>query len=156
MGGAQKPDNKPRVSGPGAFARRSDMDGSQPIRAPSGGDYGDRQALENQQQAVSVPEGGPLGEGSSAGPPADLMGLLGGIDTQRPDEDITTGVKSTPTQTFTAQQAADALAEMIADLPEVSSGMLKMYQELRREAMNINQAPSFGEIPAFEGEGPVV
>lgn len=91
-GGYRQPANPAPVSGPGPLARRTDGGpGKQPIRVPSGGAYGDRQALEQMQQAapVAASPGGDVG----APEPADLMSQVVGFDqpTQQPDTPVTAG-----------------------------------------------------------------
>lgn len=93
-GGYRQPANPAPVSGPGALSRRTDGPqggGGQPVRAPSGGKYGERQALEQMQQAapLSASPGGDAG----APPTADLTEGLVGLDapTQQPDTPVTAG-----------------------------------------------------------------
>lgn len=78
------------VSGPGSLARRTDQE--QPIRLPSGGPYGQRKMLREQQQAAPLPAaGGPAGAAvpeSRAAPPA-ASNIFGA--TRRPGEPITAG-----------------------------------------------------------------
>lgn len=90
-GGYRQPGNPAPVSGPGALSKRTDGGPSQPVRTPSGGAYGERQQLEQLQQAapLSASPGGDAG----GGPPADLTeGLIGlGEPSQLPDEPVTAG-----------------------------------------------------------------
>lgn len=90
-GGYRQPGNPAPVSGPGALSKRTDGGPGQPVRAPSGGKYGERQELEQLQQAapVSASPGGDVG----APQPADITAGLVGFDapTQMPDEPITAG-----------------------------------------------------------------
>lgn len=92
-GGYRQPSNPAPVSGPGALSRRTDgpQGGGQPVRAPSGGAYGERQELEQLQQgaALSATPGGDVG----APTPADVTeGLIGfGEPSQMPDEPVTAG-----------------------------------------------------------------
>lgn len=92
-GGYRQPGNPAPVSGPGALSKRTDGGPSQPVRAPSGGAYGERQELENLQQAapVSASPGGDVG----APEMADLTEGLVGFDapTQMPDEPVTAGAE---------------------------------------------------------------
>jgi hypothetical protein len=91
-GGYRQPSSPAPVSGPGALSKRTDGGPSQPIRVPSGGAYGERQNLEQLQQAVPV-AASPGGEGAAPAAPvdvtADLIGL--GEPSQRPDEPVTAG-----------------------------------------------------------------
>lgn len=92
-GGARQPNNPAPVSGPGQLSRRTDGGpGSQkqPIRTPTGGNYGDATAMTQMQQAA------PLGAspGGDAPPPQDLAlppGVGFGEGTQNPDEPVTAG-----------------------------------------------------------------
>jgi hypothetical protein len=90
-GGYRQPGNPAPVSGPGALSKRTDGGPGQPVRAPSGGAYGERQALEQMQQAapLSASPGGDVG----APVPADLSEGLVGLDapTQAPDTPVTAG-----------------------------------------------------------------
>lgn len=92
-GGYRQPGNPAPVSGPGALSKRTDGGPSQPVRAPSGGKYGERQALEQMQQGapVSASPGGDVG----APEPADLTADLVGFDapTQMPDTPVTAGAE---------------------------------------------------------------
>ena len=93
-GGYQAPQRPAPVSGPGALSRRTDGGPGQPVRVASGGDYGDRTALVEQQKAAplaatgggssprAVPSGGGIHPGGIFGPtdhPAEP--LTAGIDT---------------------------------------------------------------------------
>lgn len=90
-GGYRRPNNPAPVSGPGALSKRTDGGPGQPVRTPSGGAYGERQALDQLQQAapLSASPGGDVG----APEPADITAGLVGFDapTQMPDEPVTAG-----------------------------------------------------------------
>lgn len=73
-GGYRRPRNPAPVSGPGAQSQRTD---GQPMRAPSGMDYGERQQLMAQQRARRLPEG------EGAPQPSPSQGQQGG-QTQAP------------------------------------------------------------------------
>lgn len=91
-GGYRQPSSPAPVSGPGALSKRTDGGPSQPIRVPSGGAYGERQNLEQLQQAVPVaasPGGGGAAPAAPVDVTADLIGL--GEPSQRPDEPVTAG-----------------------------------------------------------------
>jgi len=93
-GGYRQPGNPAPVSGPGALSRRTDGPqggGSQPVRAPSGGKYGDRQALEQLQQAapLSASPGGDVGAPEAAPIDANVIGF--DQPTQQPDTPVTAG-----------------------------------------------------------------
>lgn len=91
-GGYRQPSNPAPVSGPGALSRRTDGGPGQPVQAPSGGKYGERQELEQLQQAapVSASPGGDVGMPQPAG---DITAGLVGLDapTQEPDTPVTAG-----------------------------------------------------------------
>lgn len=90
-GGYRQPSSPAPVSGPGALSKRTDGGPGQPVRAPSGGAYGERKELEQLQQAapLSASPGGDVG----APPPVDVTeGLIGfGEPSQMPDEPVTAG-----------------------------------------------------------------
>ena len=90
-GGYRQPSSPAPVSGPGALSKRTDGGPGQPVRAPSGGAYGDRQALEQMQQAapLSASPGGDVG--APQGMPVDA-GVIGfDQPTQQPDTPVTAG-----------------------------------------------------------------
>jgi hypothetical protein len=90
-GGYRRPTNPAAVSGPGRLSRRTD--GRQPQMIASGGDYGERQEM--QQIQSGAPMNGDLGSGGAAAAPAgpDLSQLVPlDADTQRPMEDIMAGM----------------------------------------------------------------
>ena len=91
-GGYRQPNNPAPVSGPGAMSKRTDGGpGKQPVRAPSGGAYGERQNLEQLQQGAPL-SASPGGDAAS-GPPVDqTAGLIGlGEPSQQPDVPVTAG-----------------------------------------------------------------
>jgi hypothetical protein len=91
-GGYRQPGNPAPVSGPGALSKRTDGGpGKQPVRVPSGGAYGERQELEQMQQAapVSASPGGDVGAPQMADITAGLVGF--DAPTQMPDEPVTAG-----------------------------------------------------------------
>ena len=96
-GGPRQPAQPAAVSGPGALSARTDGGAGskrQPIRAASGGNYGEHGALESQQQGAPLPdESGGSGGGASAGPSAAPSGGPPGLfgPTNRPQEAITAG-----------------------------------------------------------------
>ena len=88
-GGYRQPSSPAPVSGPGALSKRTDGGPGQPVRAPSGGAYGERQNLEQLQQAAPL-SASPGGEAAPVGDvTADLVGF--GAPTQMPDEPVTAG-----------------------------------------------------------------
>lgn len=91
------------VSGPGRMSSRTDLSpqGSaasrgQPVRVASGGAYGDRQRLEQQQQAAPLAAGRDPGQhdprvvDAATGPVSAAEGVFG--PTQRPGEPNTAGI----------------------------------------------------------------
>jgi hypothetical protein len=97
-GGPRTPNHPAPVSGPGALSRRTDGgpgNAKQPIRVPTGGNYGDATAsLQTQQGAPLAASPG----GDQAGAAPGLLQGLGlpegpglGEGTQRPDEPVTAG-----------------------------------------------------------------
>lgn len=93
-GGYRRPAHPAPVSGPGALSRRTD--GRQPQMIASGGDYGERQAMQGIQSGA--PMSGDIGSGgmaASAGgmampDPSSLVPM--NADSQRPMEAITAGM----------------------------------------------------------------
>lgn len=124
-GGYQRPANPAAVSGPGALSQRTD--GAVPQMLPSGGDYGDRQALAEQQSAAPMTpgQGGPPG-GAGGGPSPTASGPPGFgpggafSPTERPGEPLTAGVdwgegpgavqSSLPEDPYTVAKALYALS----------------------------------------------
>lgn len=89
------PRKRKPVSGPGALSQRTDL--SQPIRAPSGGPYGQRKMLEDAQRAAPLPagSGGPPSPAAlPAGPGAAATDIFG--PTKRPGEPVTAGAPLGP------------------------------------------------------------
>jgi len=81
------------VSGPGALSQRTD--GKVPTALPTGGDYGDRKALAEQQSAAPMtPQGGGGGGALAAGRPAPGAQFGGSAfsPTGRPGEPMTAGL----------------------------------------------------------------
>lgn len=94
-GGYRQPGSPAPVSGPGAMSKRTDGGpGKQPVRAPSGGQYGDRQDLQQLQQAapVAASPGGDVGAPEAAPVDANVIGF--GQPTQQPDTPVTAGAAS--------------------------------------------------------------
>lgn len=97
-GGSRTPSSPAPVSGPGALSRRTDGGPSQPIRVPTGGQYGDATQLRQDQQAAPL----------AASPGGDQVapGLLAGLTlptgpafnapTQQPGVPVTDGAASGP------------------------------------------------------------
>lgn len=91
-GGYRQPSSPAPVSGPGALSKRTDGGpGKQPIRTPSGGAYGDRQSLEQMQQAapLAASPGGDVGAPQAAPVDANVIGF--DQPTQQPDTPVTAG-----------------------------------------------------------------
>jgi hypothetical protein len=91
-GGYRQPGNPAPVSGPGALSKRTDGGPGQPVRTPSGGKYGERQALEQMQQAAPV-SASPGGDMGAPQPAQDVTAGLVGFDapTQEPGTPVTAG-----------------------------------------------------------------
>lgn len=91
-GGYRRPANPAPVSGPGPLSKRTDGGpGGQPVRAPSGGAYGERQALEQLQRAAPLSES-PGGDAAPAGGGMDLDSLMGfGEASAEPGTPVTAG-----------------------------------------------------------------
>ena len=97
-GGYRSPANPAPVSGPGAQSRRTDGGAgskTQPIRVPTGGDYGEASASRAQQQAAPLAAGGAptpvAGAGGGGTPvPAQPEGVFG--PTERPMESPLAGL----------------------------------------------------------------
>ncbi len=107
-GGKRTPDKPAPVSGPGALSQRTDGGAgsdTQPLRTPTGGDYGAAKALTEQQQAAPLPVAGSGGGSATpspvAGPLPENMALpaAGGVfgPTQYPSRPGTPGAE-TPAQ----------------------------------------------------------
>lgn len=90
-GGYRRPGSPAPVSGPGALSKRTDGGPSQPIRTPSGGKYGERQELDQLQQAapVAASPGGDVGRPQLADVSEGLVGF--DAPTQMPDTPVTAG-----------------------------------------------------------------
>lgn len=121
-GGYRQPGSPAPVSGPGALSKRTDGGpGKQPVRAPSGGAYGDRQALEQMQQAapLSASPGGDVGAPAPADVGADVVGF--DQPTQMPDTPITAGAAlgdgPGPEALGLPNQADEDMRRLIAYLP---------------------------------------
>lgn len=98
-GGPRTPSSPAPVSGPGALSKRTDGGPSQPIRVPTGGQYGDATQLRQQQQAAPLA----ASPGGDAAPPPGLLagltlpqGVGFGEPTQQPDTPVTAGAASGP------------------------------------------------------------
>lgn len=126
------------VSGPGALSRRTDMDGAQPVRAPGGQDYGERTALEQQQAGAPVPEGGPLGESPSpVGGGVDPVSLLGSVDSQRPNEDVTAGLSQGPQSApLPPRQVIEGVEYLIQTLDAPSQALVDFYMRMRGQELS--------------------
>ena len=93
-GGYQRPAKPAAVSGPGALSQRTD--GKVPAMLPTGGDYGDRKALAEQQSAApmtpSAPGGGGPSPAAAARAPGSQFGGSAFSPTGRPGEPLTAGI----------------------------------------------------------------
>lgn len=93
-GGYRKPGSPAAASGPGALSQRTDGGPSASL-VPSGGDYGDRKARQDMQQAAPMGGGGgggapAPGGGGGGGAPRDPAGIFG--ESTRPNEAMTAGI----------------------------------------------------------------
>lgn len=90
-GGYQAPSKPAAVSGPGSLSARTDGGPGQPLRAATGGDYGDRKATLDQQRGAPLATAGGGGAAPApGGPPPDPNGIFG--PTTRPGEPLTAGI----------------------------------------------------------------
>ena len=92
-GGYRRPEKPAPVSGPGKYAQRTDGGASQPVRAMTGGAYGENAELANLQGSAPMNASArtPAGEAPQVpmrqGPPPVPFDA----PTQRPDEPVTAG-----------------------------------------------------------------
>ena len=118
-GGPRQPARPAAVSNPQSGNRTDGGAGSksQPLRVASGGGYGERKALTEQQQGAplaaepSAPSGGgpPTGGGGQAVSPDMGGGAFG--PTQRPNEPITAGTAAAPQSVPDARKVLEAIYE---------------------------------------------
>lgn len=123
-GGDRQPSNPAPVSGPGALSRRTDGgpgDAKQPIRIPTGGEYGDATQLMKLQQAAPL--------SATPGGNVDLSTLLGGggqevtpldAPTQMPGQPVTDGAALGP----------GAGPEALGLTPDADTDMQRLLQYL--------------------------
>lgn len=93
-GGYRTPSNPAPASGPGAMSQRTDGGPAQPVRAMTGGDYGDSQDMATLQSsapmvATAMPQ--TQGQRASASSPGVALPTGMGAPTERPDEPVTAG-----------------------------------------------------------------
>lgn len=99
-GGPRTPANPAPVSGPSQLSRRTDggpADQKQPIRVPTGGEYGDATQMMKMQQAAPLAQS----PGGDVGPIAGLLGGGGsqtpfGAPTEQPNTPVTDGAPLGP------------------------------------------------------------
>jgi hypothetical protein len=122
-GGYRQPGSPAPVSGPGALSQRTDGGpGKQPVRVPTGGQYGDATQLQQLQQAAPV-AASPGGDVGAPQPAGDVTDGLIGFDqpTQQPDVPVTAGADSGPGPGPEAlglpNQPDDDMRRLIAYLP---------------------------------------
>lgn len=91
-GGKRTPARPAAVSGPGKYSRRTD--GNQPKRIASGGDYGDRQEMEQIQSGAPMRATQSSAQAAQAMPaPLDTSSLVPlDAPTARPDEPVIAGM----------------------------------------------------------------
>lgn len=117
-GGYRRPSSPAPVSGPGRLSRRTDGGASNPI--PPGGDYGDRQQLEDVQSAgagAAAARGGgqagpPAGGGGAPPRPVDVF-----EPTRMPEQPITSGVPVGPGDSGMPDDGLDLLAAIAQQFP---------------------------------------
>lgn len=148
-GGPRTPTHPAAVSGPGAYARRTDGGAGQPIRDPGGLPYGENQELRTSQSSapmsntnVSAVATRTKG-GNSVGAVTPF-----GAPTERPDEPVTTGNPFGPGEgpealqmpmSFGQQSSRDAQElkkylpslERTANMPGVPQGFVRFVRHLR-------------------------
>jgi hypothetical protein len=123
-GGARQPNNPAPVSGPGQLSRRTDggPGGKQPIRVPTGGDYGDAtQMMKLQQDApLGASPGGQVAPGLLEGLGLPEMTPFG-APSEQPDTPVTDGAAmgagAGPEALNMTPQQDDDLQRMIKYLP---------------------------------------
>lgn len=159
---AVPPDYEARTSGPGSLAKRTDLQGSQPIRVATGQGYGSAKQQEQMQQAVrlpsqtqggtSPPSGGTSGaSGAPVGPsPRELLGMLGGAPTAYPEAPLSAPRPRPPTATLAMK--ADAL-RYLAALPFASPEISEMLHEVENEINALGSEPF--DVGAFSHPDPV-
>jgi hypothetical protein len=135
-GGLQQPKNPAAVSNPGSGRRTDGGAGSksQPLRVPSGGAYGQRQAATQQQQAAPMAAGGPTGTPSGSPAPQGAgagAGVFG--PTERPGEPATFGAMTGPAAA--AQNVDHVVRMMYAKFPNPAIAQL-MKKEPEKRATN--------------------
>lgn len=96
-GGYRQPSNPAPVSGPGQLSRRTDggPGGKQPVRVPTGGDYGDATQLMKLQQDAPL-AASPGGETAAPAGLALPSGPAFGAGTEQPDTPVTAGAELGP------------------------------------------------------------
>ena len=132
-GGLQQPKNPAAVSNPGSGRRTDGGAGSksQPVRVPSGGAYGQRQAAEAQQSAAPMAAGGPEG-GPPQGAAPQGGGAAGGVfgPSERPGEPATYGAMTGPQAA--ANNVDHLIRTMYASFPHPAIAQLMKKEPERR------------------------
>lgn len=123
QGGARQPSNPAPVSGPGALSRRTDGgpgDQKQPIRVPTGGNYGDATQMLKLQQAAPL-AASPGGEAATPVAGLQLPELTPlNAPTEQPDVPVTSG----------AALGAGAGPEALNLTPQPDEDMQRLLQYL--------------------------
>lgn len=124
-GGARQPSNPAPVSGPGQLSRRTDggpSDQGQPVRVPTGGNYGDAAAMQKLQQQAPLAEspGGQVSPGLLSGltiPPGTPIGA----ESEQPGTPVTAGADLGPGADSSAlgltPQSDDDMKRLLQYLP---------------------------------------
>lgn len=97
-GGYRKPTNPAPVSGPGQLSERTDGGPGQPVRAMTGGEYGEATEMEQIQSGASMANSAAQTRNSAAAPAARPMRQAPDLmaPTDRPGEPLTTGTQGGP------------------------------------------------------------
>lgn len=85
-----------QVSGPGGFAKRTDIGDVQKTRDLPNADYGEQQAYQSQQQGAPMAADSGQAPAQPAGNPLAAQVVPIGAPSQRPNEPVTAGANSGP------------------------------------------------------------
>lgn len=139
-GGKRTPAHPAPVSGPGALSARTDGGPGQPVRVVSGGGYGDRKAMVEQQQAAPMQQGGPSVPAAQPGQGQPQQGFSGPVvdpfgPSRRPGEPATAGAASGPgaAPPNPHESTVDALQALIAVMPDLAPEIQDMLAQAQRE-----------------------
>jgi hypothetical protein len=137
-GGYQKPSKPAAVSGPGKMSKRTDG-GVQAVREPDIDtqklEYGDRQMIADAQKVAPLPKGQTAVDRRPQGAPmnpGELPDWLVDMDTNRPDEPVTTGLGLGP---GAGPEALDAAAPSPDMREQILEGLFMQYQDPNAHAL---------------------